>query len=239
MDPIVGKALAKAAESGTDALSKEAQGFIKSIVRPAAAEIGQTLKDQIAAYRYNNLVKIVVRAKEKVKDAKLSVSEVPLKIIHPMLEAASLEEEPNVQEMWSNLVAATSTGQVPFASAFVEIMRQLSPEEGRFIQLLAEKLIDDVNAFNALPAGHNQRHPMTRLGTFEDLRPLVTKAAWGDAVPVNEDGISFMVMSALDNICRLGILNGPTTGRSQYYMGAFGFMFVTVCCRPKPQADMS
>jgi hypothetical protein len=32
MDPIVGKALAKAAESGADALSKEAQGFIKSLV---------------------------------------------------------------------------------------------------------------------------------------------------------------------------------------------------------------
>jgi len=114
---------------------QKAESLLKVVLGPPAEEFGQLWKDRVSARRFRNLVTIAVEAKEQLSRARLSPKEVPLKIIHPLLEVASLEEDTDLQKQWASLLANASAGgscsQV--LPCFVDILRQLTPTEARFL----------------------------------------------------------------------------------------------------------
>src|SRR3989442_604429 len=114
MDPGTSLVTALAAKSGDAAVEvakEEAKGFLQKLFGPSAEAIGEDFALRHRERLFNNTVEVLSRAKLKVKAQGLSPHEVPLKIINPLLEAASLEEEPDIQEMWGNLLAGVATGQ--------------------------------------------------------------------------------------------------------------------------------
>ena len=95
MEPTTSLVTALAAKSGDAALEaakKEATGFLNQLLGPSAAAIGESFALRHRERMFNNIVEVLQRAKKKLKNSGLTPEEVPLKIIHPLLEAASLEE---------------------------------------------------------------------------------------------------------------------------------------------------
>jgi hypothetical protein len=161
-----GRALSMAAS-----LAKKAEGLLKAVLGPPAGELGGLLKDKVSARRYRNLLRIAARAKEQLDVAGLSPKEVPLAIIHPLLENASLEVDDDLQKRWAallaNAAASRSEAQVP--PYFVEILKQLTALEARFLdKAYDETLQPPQHKPQMLP--RPRRHPILE-GTLGQLKP--------------------------------------------------------------------
>jgi hypothetical protein len=139
MDPY----LAKIGEQAISVLETEAETFLQALITDPAKELGGLLKDKIRSIRHSNLIRIVVSAKRKLQDAGISPREVPLKIIHPLLENASLEEDDDLQERWSNLLAnaADPAHKQTIRPSFIAILKELTPKDALFLDTLFEAAI--------------------------------------------------------------------------------------------------
>src|SRR5689334_14326015 len=65
---------------------------VLKILGPAANEIGQWGADKIKEYRTKNATKVMREAGRMLEDARIEPSPVPPKILLPLLEGASLED---------------------------------------------------------------------------------------------------------------------------------------------------
>lgn len=81
-----------------------AKEFVSKLLGPTVEELGLLMADKIKYYRYKNQVNILIKAKNYVESKRLDVREIPTKILVPLLEQASLEEDEEMQIKWANLI---------------------------------------------------------------------------------------------------------------------------------------
>jgi hypothetical protein len=230
---LISALAAKSSDAGVEVAKDEAKGFLKQLFGPSAEVIGEDLALRHRERLFNNLVEVLARAKRKLTSTGVSPHEVPLKIIHPLLEAAALEENTDLREMWANLLAGAATeGATPFAASYIDIIKQLSVEEARFLNLLHITLRAEMKEYDALSPEDRKRHPTQRLGRFDELKSLVFQAAEVNITEENHDFVHALAMSTLENMCRLGILREPWFGQDSYRIGAFGLIFLQACYKP-------
>ena len=113
-----------------------AQSFLNRLLGPAVDETGQLLADKVRYRRFRNQVRIAEGARRLVEDAGLAPAPVPLQTLVPLVEKASLEEDPTVQEMWSTLLAnaATAKAREGLHRLCVEVLAAISPREALILR---------------------------------------------------------------------------------------------------------
>lgn len=118
------------------ALVQGAQAFLNRLLGPAVDETGQLLADKVRYRRFRNQVKIVADAQRLLSDAGLEPTPVPLRTLVPLVERASLEEDPGLQQMWSTLLAkaAASDGREGLHRLCVDVLSSISPHEAVMLQ---------------------------------------------------------------------------------------------------------
>jgi len=138
MEPVSSAIIKAATNEVTTAAKKESESFLKAVLGEPANALGGLIGDWINQRRHANLINITVEAKRRLAKAGVSPKEVPLKIIHPAIEAASLEDEPDLQNLWANLLAnaADPTSTLNISAIFPDILRQLSRVEARYLDRL-------------------------------------------------------------------------------------------------------
>jgi hypothetical protein len=106
-------------------------GIVKRMLGPAADEVAEIWRDQVRLYRYGRQLKLLEKAERMAQEAGFTPQAVPPKILFPLLEGASFEEDEGLHDMWSALLANASsplrTERVRLG--FVAILRQMSPDE--------------------------------------------------------------------------------------------------------------
>lgn len=129
--------IAEAAERGT----REFRELVRDLLRPGANELGEYFADKIRLYRAKAAMKAVQLAKEQIEASGLDQQPLSVKDIVLFLEGASLEEDDYLISKWAGLIssAATSGDALP---AFADILRQLTPEEARMIDYIADSRVD-------------------------------------------------------------------------------------------------
>jgi len=83
-------------------------GIVKSILGPAADEIAERIRDEVRLYRFSKQVKLLTKAAAIAKAAGFVPKAVPIKVLFPLLEGASLEDNEDLQDMWAALLANAS-----------------------------------------------------------------------------------------------------------------------------------
>lgn len=138
MEPATTTKVAKAASEVADVLKKESESFLAATLGEPAKAFGGLLADRINARRHTNLINICVAAKRKLANARVSPREVPLKIIHPMIEAASLEDKVSLQDVWANLLANAADARQgdSVLPSFTDILKDLTAREVKFLESL-------------------------------------------------------------------------------------------------------
>jgi hypothetical protein len=118
------------------ALVQGAQAFLDRLLGPAVDETGQLLADKVRYRRFKNQVKIIADAQTVLAHAGLEPIPIPLRTLVPLVEKASLEEEPGLQKMWSNLLAnaATSDSKEELHRLCVDVLSSISPREALMLQ---------------------------------------------------------------------------------------------------------
>src|SRR5665213_212676 len=86
-------------------LKAPAEEFLKRISGPAADELGLWFRDEIRNYRARNTTHVVSRSQSMLRDSGSDVRELPLRTLLPLLDGASIEDNPELTELWAALLA--------------------------------------------------------------------------------------------------------------------------------------
>src|SRR3989442_12714808 len=79
--------------------------IVKRMLGPAADEFAEMWRDQVRLYRYERQLKCVEKAERMAQEAGFTPQAVPPKILFPLLEGASFEEDEDLHDMWAALLA--------------------------------------------------------------------------------------------------------------------------------------
>jgi len=104
----------------------------------AAEEIGAMLRDQVTNRRKIRQIRLFKKLSAAIEDSGIHPRQIPDNIWIPALEAASVEDDESIQELWVNLLANAAdleTGE-RIHKVHVSILRELTSEGARFLDAL-------------------------------------------------------------------------------------------------------
>jgi hypothetical protein len=143
MDPneLIKAAPAIAKGAGALAAAIPFTAIVKKMLGAAADELAEMWRDQVRMYRYERQLKCVEKAEKMAQDAGFTPQAVPPKILFPLLEGASMEEDENLHDMWAALLAnAASPGCMEnVRPGFIGTLRQMAPDEAALLAWMHER----------------------------------------------------------------------------------------------------
>ncbi|KAA0887987.1 Abi-alpha family protein [Oryzomonas rubra] len=186
--------VAKTAGKAIDLSDKFGQ-FISRYVGTSLSEAFGIFEDKLKYMRWERQVRLMQRANDFLLKEGFSqpTQAIPMKFAVPLLEAASLEDDDYLQDLWAKLIvnAAIEESDITINRTFIDILERLSPLEA--------KILDVVYAIPYEDMHHNG----------VDTRNLPNSA---QVFPENSSNIERMepsedVKLALANLDRLGCIS--------------------------------
>lgn len=131
-------------------LLEKSEKLLKVLFGESFEEIGGIIADQVRLRRFKNQIKIFNRAQEILKEKKINPQKVSLKVLAPLIEYSSYEEEDTLQEMWSKLIvnALSDTQDTLFQQNCISILNKLTSEEAKLLDVLFKLLQQRLDAYN-------------------------------------------------------------------------------------------
>ena len=111
----------------------------KRMLGPAAEELAEMWRDQVRLYRYGRQLKCVQKDERMVREAGFTPQAVPPKILFPLLEGASFEEDEGLHTMWAALLANTSSEAKSVRLGFISLLRAMAPDEAELLNSICEQ----------------------------------------------------------------------------------------------------
>jgi Abortive infection alpha len=194
------EALTHTAES-LSRVAENVSDLLHSLLGPAAQQYGLLLGEKVLVrrleYRIGNLAKILGKVKQMHAEVGIEPRVIPPRVSIPAVDAASVEDDETVQERWAALLAnaADPQFQANILPSFVEVLKQLTPEEARLLQHIYKVAeIEGVGEDAIL------------IGNIAALSKCLTEAEDGTQ-PTGENRLALMS----DDLIRLGIITviGP------------------------------
>ena len=131
MQKIEDELITRALDKGLD-LFKEVLG---KIVKPPAEELGLLLKDQITYFRTRNAVSIWMKWVNYCELHHINQKNIQLKLLVPILDNASLEEDEYLQDKWAILLGnLVDSEQNIEGNVFPYLLSQISTNEFSYMQ---------------------------------------------------------------------------------------------------------
>ena len=87
----------------TETINKTAD-LVHRLAGPVCDDIGSMISDSIKPYRAKNLVNTLRKTERILREAGLPASAVPTRLLFPIADASSIEDNETLQEMWAGLV---------------------------------------------------------------------------------------------------------------------------------------
>jgi hypothetical protein len=207
------------------------QDLLRQLFGPAATEAGLAWGDSTRLWRVKRLVQCLDDFREFAMKRGLKLKPVAVKILFPLLEGATLEDDDDLHQRWVALLinAASTDYENEIPAYFPDILKQLTRDEARLLD----------SAYDELTVGAEKRR-----AELQSKHPNFK----GDAVAML--GISGKLIStvhpmAVDNLERLRLVtrnltalavddalaNTMATG-NHLYMTELGKAFVNACRFP-------
>jgi hypothetical protein len=143
-----------------DGIRKALGRALEQFLGPAAGEMGQLIADQVRYMRWRAALKIIERAEKISSEQNLSKREVPIRFLVPFLEKASLQDEDQLSEMWSGLLAKARDEYKDRFIGYIDILNTLSPGEVQVLNAMWDGVDEEI--FSAweigAPMAHLDRH---------------------------------------------------------------------------------
>jgi hypothetical protein len=135
-------------KTGIEAVASETikpvTDLIRSLFGPAAEEAGLMLRDHVRVFRAKRQLRLYLRTAEIFEKTGLTPQHVPLKLLFPIVENASVEESDDLQDRWANLLArAANPAEAHTVSiSFPTILRELSPRQAQFLDAIYNEAVE-------------------------------------------------------------------------------------------------
>lgn len=174
-----------AIEKGLDMV----KGFVEKLAGGAIEEAGLLYADKVRLRRLRNQIKILEKAKGIAKENNIETKQINLKVLVPLLEYCSLEEEQTLQDMWANLIVNYSDSSKVYQSTiFPFILSQISSDDAQIL-----KRINDSSIFDIIEQGINiyDIDNLLRLSLLKP-NPILKMASFVDYYELSPLGNKFM-----------------------------------------------
>ncbi len=203
-------------------------GIVKRMLGPAADELAEMWRDQVRLYRYERQLKCVEKAERMAQEAGFTPQAVPPKILFPLLEGASFEQNEDLHDMWASLLANASHAEnaIIVRPAFIAILRQMSPDEAALLNWMSDEAYSHPYSFDreALMRGYIALgfgpigHPDNA------TRQLDKSASFADRFSGCRSGLLAAQLIAAED---------PVDPHRHYGVTSRGRLFIKVCRPPK------
>ncbi|MEJ1360659.1 MAG: Abi-alpha family protein [Candidatus Sedimenticola sp. (ex Thyasira tokunagai)] len=128
--------------------SREFGGFISQFISGSLEHGIGIFEDKLKYMRWERQVRFMQRANEYKKEISIQAStkQIPLKFAIPLLEAASLEDDDYLQNLWAKLlVNSTIEGnEINLNRSYIDILERLSHLEARIISVIYALSEDEI-----------------------------------------------------------------------------------------------
>lgn len=115
-----------AIEKGIDLVG----GFIEKLAGSTIEEAGLMFGDRMKVRRLKNQIKIFSEVQKMAEENNITLKQINLKTLVPLLEFSSLEEDEMLQQKWSNLILNFSDASENYESSiFPFILNQLTKDD--------------------------------------------------------------------------------------------------------------
>lgn len=165
--------------------------FVARFISGTLEQVSGIVEDRFKYMRWERQQRLMLRAEEFMRRKRMAGPSrpVPLSLALPLFEAASLEENDELQDRFAALLVNAADGNAGFEvrRAFVSMLEQLSPVEARILDLIYR-----------LPPQQARAE-----GVRTTLLPMEARISQGE---FDESGLSDDIALALANLERLGCL---------------------------------
>lgn len=124
--------IAKVASKTIDA-SQRFGGFISRYVAGPIEQGMGIFEDKLKYMRWERQVRLMQRAEQLLQEAGLTrpTRAIPLKLALPLLQAASLEDDDYLQDLWARMLVnfANESSRISLQRVYIEILEQITPLE--------------------------------------------------------------------------------------------------------------
>jgi hypothetical protein len=223
--------------AGTLGVAKRAEDFIAAVSGHAGESLG-TILGTIANRRITNAEAVSGKAHLILLDIGEKPREIPLNILQPVLEGASLQDDPDLQNTWANLLAnaADAKNRIHIEPSFARILRELSSREVQFLDSLYRELgslytlqFDEESLRRQYAsAGLGQSADDGAFGVMMDILEG-NRILRRDARPTAETGMR--------RSGRLNVPPLPVQTVEHYSFTRLGIAFVRACRKPEPPSQ--
>jgi len=218
--------------------------LLKKLAGPAFEELGAILGDSVRVFRVKNLLRTTERTKRILEDAGLHPKPVPSRLLLPILDTCSVEDNDDLQERWAGLLASASQETDSLSPSFIETLKQLTPNEAKHCDYIFEELSKSYkrvptdsdpiphHAFTeAWGAPKGARETYERLGLiWREYEVKLERHAWRIALDSEDTaGMVSDIESALENL-EAGV-------EYQYHLTGYAFRFLKACRGPRKEEE--
>jgi hypothetical protein len=119
----------KTIKAGVQGSQEAVSAFFNGLVPDFIKDGVGILSDQMKLWRWSNQIEIIKKAQAKIEASGLSKRQIPLKVLVPIIQNSSLEQDSNMQDKWANMLANAATGSVEVSPNYAAILNELSPLE--------------------------------------------------------------------------------------------------------------
>jgi hypothetical protein len=210
--------IAKATNQGIRTLEK-AGVFLSKFIGGPLEEASGILEDRLKYYRWERKVRLLERAKDFLKERGINspTSHVTLKIAIPLLEAGSIEEDNNIQDIYAKILAnaADADFKLTIKRTYIDILQNLSSLEIDILKKLYSLNFDEIWNEGVWT-------------TFLPEKLILNQPSQENLRPIKD------VEIALANMYRFELINrGSTYGGGEIYSRItptlYGNEFVQIC----------
>ena len=212
--------------------------IVKRMLGPAADELAEMWRDQVRLYRYERQLKCVEKAERMAQEAGFTPKAVPPKILFPLLEGASFEDNEELHTMWAALLANAASPEKAggVRPGFIAALRQMAPDEASLLNWLYDRLAETDFRASANPHSLSEAVELLRLDETKSDGRIVSIP---DQLGVCLDGLeAAQLISRRDYVPVVAFvfysrMNSPSTPNPCYVLTNRGVAFVEACRPPK------
>lgn len=200
----IAKAIQESAKLGSKGLevAETAAGFFSRVFKAPVEEIACIVSDKLRFVRWKRLVRMSDEVEGILKSKGVTDTRaVPPKLALPILEDASLEDEPSIQQLWNHLLANAMNPDFnsDIRYGFVEMIKSITAKEARLLK-----------EFYSLLLREDKVRPLSQLFDYS-----VTKEELMTALELSSDDYAL----AANNLMRLQLV-GPAILTGGIKMGS-------------------
>lgn len=133
--------IAEATKYATEKTFDGVSSFLKAVFEPGLQELGYMFKDKVRAWRLNNVLRVIEKAKGKLEfDGENLQIKANARVGLSIIEECSKVDDNELQDLWAGLFASSCTedGKDDSNIIFVDILKRLSSVEARVLAYACE-----------------------------------------------------------------------------------------------------